>query len=63
MPNIFPSSEIGRELRNQDGLNFIEFVIVIEYEHLFTNEVNSSIEMYLRTSLRTSRPIFEPGNE
>jgi hypothetical protein len=45
----------------EEGLYFIELVIIIEYEHLFTNEVQK-IEMYLRTLLRSSRPIFKIEN-
>jgi hypothetical protein len=46
----------------QEGLYFIELVIIIiAYEHLFTNEVQN-IEMNLRILLRSSRPIYELGN-
>ena len=46
---------------SQECLYFIELLIIIEL-WTFVYKRSSNIEMYLRTSLRSSSPIFELGN-
>jgi hypothetical protein len=94
LPITFPSSEIGRELRNKvrKFISMFELVNKRSYSIIITNSMkykpswqahwtknfplnckfqlelwtfvynSSNIEMFLRTLLRSSRPIFELGN-